>query len=161
MPRKEGVRLQILSGWKEIASYLGMGVRTVQRYERELGLPIHRPAGHSRGAVIGVKAEIDGWINTTPTQTDSTQKPMLAGRTNRLGANFLLIDSEIALTFSGIAFQTSKSEKKRHMTQTPRKAYDTIMRLRKNLDLSEAERSKLDANLLRLKDELQRLGESF
>lgn len=33
---------QILSGWKDIASHLGMGVRTVQRYERLLGLPAAR-----------------------------------------------------------------------------------------------------------------------
>jgi len=33
----------ILSGWKEIASYLHCGVRTVQRWEVD-GLPIYRPA---------------------------------------------------------------------------------------------------------------------
>jgi len=38
--------LEILSGWKEIACHLGRGVRTVQRYERELGLPIRRPLGN-------------------------------------------------------------------------------------------------------------------
>ena len=161
MPRKEGTHLQILSGWKEIANYLGMGIRTVQRYELQLGLPIHRPAGHSRGAVIGVKAEIDGWIHTTPTQTHSTRKPLLAGRTNRVGADFLQVDCAIALTFSGIALQTSKLEKKRRLTQMARKAYDTIMRLRKNIDLSEADRDNLNANFQQLKSELQRLGESF
>jgi hypothetical protein len=31
---------QFLSGWKDIASYLGKGVRTVQRYERDLALPV-------------------------------------------------------------------------------------------------------------------------
>jgi hypothetical protein len=33
----------VLSSWKEIARHFGKGVRTVQRWERELGLPIHRP----------------------------------------------------------------------------------------------------------------------
>ena len=32
-------QLEIFSGWKDIANYLGKGVRTIQRYERELGLP--------------------------------------------------------------------------------------------------------------------------
>jgi hypothetical protein len=45
MPKPETVRPEILSGWKDIANYLGKGVRTVQRYGREMGLPIHRPAG--------------------------------------------------------------------------------------------------------------------
>ena len=31
-----------LNGWKEIAVFLGKGVRTVQRWERDHGLPIHR-----------------------------------------------------------------------------------------------------------------------
>jgi hypothetical protein len=31
-----------LNGWNEIATFLGKGVRTVQRWEREYGLPIHR-----------------------------------------------------------------------------------------------------------------------
>lgn len=55
-----------LSGWKEIANYLGKGVRTVQRYERELGLPVRRPAGKAWGSVIATRAEIDGWIQASP-----------------------------------------------------------------------------------------------
>lgn len=31
-----------LNSWKEIATFLGRGVRTVQRWERELQLPVHR-----------------------------------------------------------------------------------------------------------------------
>jgi len=54
---------QFLSGWKEIANYLGKGVRTVQRYERELGLPVRRPAGKPSGSVLATKAEIDAWVN--------------------------------------------------------------------------------------------------
>lgn len=57
---------QFLSGWKEIANFLGMGVRTVQRYERELGLPVRRPAGKVRGSVVSVKAELDGWVKASP-----------------------------------------------------------------------------------------------
>jgi len=58
--------LEILNGWKEIACHLGKGVRTVQRYERELGLPIRRPAGNLTGSVIATKAELDGWVVARP-----------------------------------------------------------------------------------------------
>jgi len=58
--------LEILNGWKAIASHLGKGVRTAQRYERELGLPIRRPAGKSQGSVLATKAELDGWITASP-----------------------------------------------------------------------------------------------
>jgi hypothetical protein len=57
---------QFLSGWKDIASYLGKGVRTVQRYERCLGLPVRRPAGKPRGSVVATKAEIDAWVAASP-----------------------------------------------------------------------------------------------
>jgi hypothetical protein len=57
---------QFLTGWKEIANHLGKGVRTVQRYERELGLPVRRPAGKDRGSVVAVAAEIDGWVKASP-----------------------------------------------------------------------------------------------
>ena len=55
-----------LSGWKDIAAYLGRGVRTVQRYEREYGLPVRRPARKSKGSVVATKAELDAWVSASP-----------------------------------------------------------------------------------------------
>lgn len=57
---------QFLSGWKEIANFMGMGVRTVQRYEQDMGLPVRRPVGKTRGSVVAVRAEIDGWVKASP-----------------------------------------------------------------------------------------------
>lgn len=57
---------RFLSGWKEIANYLGKGVRTVQRYERYMGFPVRRPAGKPRAAVIATKAELDAWVAASP-----------------------------------------------------------------------------------------------
>lgn len=58
--------LEYLTSWKEIAQYMRSGVRTVQRYERELGLPVRRPTGKSRGAVMATRAEIDAWVAAAP-----------------------------------------------------------------------------------------------
>jgi hypothetical protein len=58
-------QLKVLQGWKEIASYLNRGVRTVQRWEAMFGLPVHRPAGHSYSAVLAIDEEIDHWLSTT------------------------------------------------------------------------------------------------
>jgi len=151
---------EIFGGWKQIANDLGKGVRSVQRYEREIGLPVHRPAGKAGGAVIATKTELDAWVTRGPTRIDLMPQRATVARTNRLGAQFLQIDSEIALTFAGIALQTGNKEKKRRTTQTARRAYDTIMQLRRGIDLSDAERRKLDANLERLKSERQRLGQA-
>src|SRR5262250_492156 len=65
MQKKAG-QIEILNGWKEIANYLGKGVRTVQRYEIELSLPVRRPAGKSYGSVVATKAELDGWVSASP-----------------------------------------------------------------------------------------------
>lgn len=57
---------EFLSGWKEIAAYLRKGVRTVQRYERHMGLPVRRPAGKTQGSVLATRAELDKWMSAQP-----------------------------------------------------------------------------------------------
>ena len=52
----------VLSSWKEIAAYLGKGVRTVQRWEQELALPVRRPVKHKAGIVVASRAELDAWL---------------------------------------------------------------------------------------------------
>lgn len=52
----------VLSSWKEIASYLGKGVRTVQRWERELDLPVRRPKPYEKQIVLAFPEELDGWL---------------------------------------------------------------------------------------------------
>jgi hypothetical protein len=55
-----------LNGWKEIAGYIGRGVRTAQRWESSYALPVHRPAGAPRSAVFAVESELDVWLKTAP-----------------------------------------------------------------------------------------------
>jgi hypothetical protein len=57
-----------LNGWKEIASELNRGVRTVQRWERTLDLPVHR-LGNARGAPVFVfRKELQLWWVKTASQ---------------------------------------------------------------------------------------------
>jgi tetratricopeptide (TPR) repeat protein/TolB-like protein len=51
----------VLDSWKEIAAYLKRDVRTCQRWERELGLPVHRLDESPRARVFAYKDEIDAW----------------------------------------------------------------------------------------------------
>lgn len=53
-----------LMGWKAIAAYLDKGVRTAQRWERELGLPVHRLGPTGREVVFASKSEIEEWLTT-------------------------------------------------------------------------------------------------
>lgn len=52
-----------LSSWKEIATYLERDLRTVQRWELERKLPVHRPPGEKRGGVFAYTDELDSWIS--------------------------------------------------------------------------------------------------
>jgi hypothetical protein len=54
---------QILNGWKEISSYIKRSVRTVQRWEARLDLPVYRPALKDRSAVVAFSDELDRWIS--------------------------------------------------------------------------------------------------
>jgi adenylate cyclase len=52
---------QRLDSWKEIAAYLKRGARTVQRWEREEGLPVHRLVHGTLGSVYAYRSELDRW----------------------------------------------------------------------------------------------------
>jgi predicted DNA-binding transcriptional regulator AlpA len=56
----------ILNSWKEIAVYMGRAVRTVQRWEKECQLPVHRPHGRKRDSVFALQSEIDRWLQKCP-----------------------------------------------------------------------------------------------
>ena len=52
-----------LDSWKEIASHLKRTVRTVQRWEKNEGLPVHRHLHQRAKSVYACKSEIDEWWN--------------------------------------------------------------------------------------------------
>jgi len=66
---------RILNSWKEIANYLGRGVRTVQRWEAQLGLPVHRPAGKDHSAVLAFSSELDQWLDSRPVRFGTNLNP--------------------------------------------------------------------------------------
>jgi TolB-like protein len=50
-----------LDSWKEIATYLGSDVRTIQRWETRDNLPVHRLQHSKIGSVFAYTAELDAW----------------------------------------------------------------------------------------------------
>jgi hypothetical protein len=74
-----------LDSWKEIAVYLKRGARTVQRWENDEGLPVHRLRHDKLGSVCnhGIPAAL---VGTLPVQWASSPRlrwPMHAGRVRR------------------------------------------------------------------------------
>jgi phage terminase Nu1 subunit (DNA packaging protein) len=52
----------VFSSWKEIATFFGKSVRTVQRWERTLGLPIIRPENTTGNIVLARVADLESWM---------------------------------------------------------------------------------------------------
>jgi len=59
-----------LDSWGEIASYLGREVRTVQRWERTEGLPVHRHEHKKKSTVYAFTGELDAWIKNRQPKDD-------------------------------------------------------------------------------------------
>lgn len=92
----------LLNSWKEIATYLNRGVRTVQRWEVELGLPIRRPRGTNRSAVIAMRSEIDQWLKVCPVM-DKKNNRVAPSRKNLAAETALMASPEFLRLASLIA----------------------------------------------------------
>jgi hypothetical protein len=67
--RERGAKVapaSVLHTWKDIAAYLGRGVRTAQRWEHDLRMPVHRPSRQKPGSVLAFPEEISRWLHQTP-----------------------------------------------------------------------------------------------
>lgn len=78
---------------------------------------------------------------------------------NSTRVDFLKVDVETALTFTGLALGTEDQEKKQRNRANARKAYDTILRLSRNVLFTAAEEAYMKQRLEQLKTDLARLGE--
>src|SRR5262249_37505185 len=69
-----------LDSWKEIATFLNRGVRTVQRWEATEGLPVRRHQHQKLGSVFALKSEVRAWW--TLRSADLAPSPMLSASRN-------------------------------------------------------------------------------
>lgn len=67
-----------LTSWKEIAQHLDRDVRSVMRWEKERGLPVHRVAGGKTGRVWAYVDELDAWFADGP-PAEEQPAPALEG----------------------------------------------------------------------------------
>jgi hypothetical protein len=83
----------ILNSWKEIATYLNRGVRTVQRWEIDMGLPVRRPRGKGRSAVIAMRSELDAWTKACPIIHEEPKGQFISAPETR-SLNSLILQSQ-------------------------------------------------------------------
>jgi len=85
-----------LDSWKEIAAYLKRSVRTVTRWEREEGLPIHRHLHSKSGSVYAYKAELDAWWTNRGSEIDRSSSEMESPRPPRGRRAWLVVTAVVA-----------------------------------------------------------------
>jgi serine/threonine-protein kinase len=78
-----------LDSWKEIAAYLNRSTSTVQRWERQEGLPVHRHLHGTLGSVYARKSELDAWWSERKPllereETDAPEAPVAGPRRRSL-----------------------------------------------------------------------------
>jgi hypothetical protein len=73
-PASRSKRPRVLTSWKEVAHYMGKGVRTVQRWERDFHLPVRRPSGaNNKRVILALTADLDAWIALSCSRTRHQQ----------------------------------------------------------------------------------------
>jgi hypothetical protein len=97
-----------LQGWKEIALELGRSVRTVQRWEQKLGLPVHKLGDGVGSPVFAFKDELRSWLRVKAdggkkTEINASSKvesinqyePPLGRRRNNSGSQAITSEPDI------------------------------------------------------------------
>ncbi|MCJ7579340.1 MAG: hypothetical protein MUP98_02270 [Candidatus Aminicenantes bacterium] len=98
-----------LDGWKEISDHLSRDVRTCQRWERELGLPVYRVNQESnRSKVFSYTTELDDWFSLTLKNNNEERKGI---RTNKRIIPVLLMIVVVAVFFGIFSFVFNKSDR--------------------------------------------------
>jgi TolB-like protein len=82
-----------LNSWKEIASYFARDIRTVQLWEKQEALPVHRHEHSARSSVYAYPAELNTWLRNrsqekiTAPLDPAASKPVIPSLRNpRVGA---------------------------------------------------------------------------
>jgi TolB-like protein/Tfp pilus assembly protein PilF len=69
-----------LDSWKAIAAYLKRTVRTVHRWEKAQGLPVHRHLHLRQGTVYAYTGELDAWWAERSMQPAAARQPWMTPR---------------------------------------------------------------------------------
>jgi tetratricopeptide (TPR) repeat protein len=88
-----------LESWKEIAAYLGRSVRTVQLWEKEERLPVHR----LQGGVLAYPEELDQWVEQRRVSPGASEAPPAEGKPPRRLA--LLLAAVLAILIAVASWQ--------------------------------------------------------
>jgi hypothetical protein len=90
-----------LTSWKEVAAYLGREVRTVQRWEKGEGLPVHRHRHERGGTVYALRSELDAWLASRSPEAASVPAAREEPEEPRSGHGRFVAVAAVALVATG------------------------------------------------------------
>ena len=114
----------ILMGWKDIAKYLGCGVRTAQRWEG-LGLPLRRPSRGRRSAVVALTKDVDAWLRGSNRDAPERKDDL----SRKFQYRILIADSDekLLITLSAVLIRES------YEVRTARDGFEALAVMRDSL----------------------------
>jgi nitrogen fixation/metabolism regulation signal transduction histidine kinase len=90
---------EYLWGWKVIACFLNLSVRTAQRWEHEAKLPVHRLHTGRKAFPYAMESELSGWIKErtasrqSPPQVDKRLPPLMQSFLDSMTAPIAVLDA--------------------------------------------------------------------
>jgi hypothetical protein len=160
----------LLNGWKEIATYLRCGPRTVQRWEA-LGMPLMRVRPGKRGPVVTRTEDLDAWVSRQSLKNKGRFRADIQASVERAASVRaratdllrVLLENELrmgmAMADRGLRAKGAKSVDR--YTAMARQAHDIIKRLALRTKLSGVHSAQFEKDLERLKGSLRKLGEDL
>ena len=98
---------EVLNSWKEIAQYLNRGIRTVQRWERELNLPVRRARAQGRSPVLAIRSELDLWLKN---RLIKRQQSANNGNSRAASESLISFNRELLLASRQLREQVARSQ---------------------------------------------------
>jgi tetratricopeptide (TPR) repeat protein len=113
-----------LDSWKEIAAFFGRDERTVNRWEKELGLPIHRLPG-TKGRVYAYTDELSAWL-AAPKNADAASTRQNSAGQPGLGTPGLTVIAGRHVSVDAGSLEDRSGEE---VTATPTARYPNTIKL--------------------------------
>ena len=116
---------KMLSSWKEIAHFFGKGVRTVQRWEKTLDLPIRRPPGAPSNVVLARTSDLEEWMHRSANRRDAEELQNLPATALRSAVEQVEAETSRLLRHSSQPLAAEESDR------TPMSVEEAVGRLHK------------------------------
>lgn len=93
-----------VDGWKSIAAHLNRSVKTAQRWERDLGLPVHHAGTGKGSSVYAFQSELEEWSRAQPTHNSSVTVDSPPAKSSRRRIRVALMAAAVVVAVAGFTF---------------------------------------------------------